>query len=246
MNKKLQFFVILSTDGVARSLSVQPRASGRRRETSRAAVDHRLSKLQSHSGPQEWVLAGCFIANRCVSLITYCTPLLLYIYVPWLTDLLNLLHFTLQHTHTHPFNCRFSGTTRVSRYQKGKTNLDFAVARDNEWQWHQLGYMPFLPPNQQCQSTEGQTEHWRYFATHMECILIAQCTCTGHVSISVTNLCLLKIAKLDEAGFWHRRYHQLTLHCLVINLDICKNRGTLLWVLVKNSKQFLTSTFASV
>jgi len=183
MNKKLQFFVILSTDGVARSLSVQPCSSGRRRETSRAAVDHRLSKLQSHSGPQEWVLAGCFIANRCVSLITYCTPLLLYIYVPWLTDLLNLLHFTLQHTHTHPFNCRFSGTTRVSWYQKGKTNLDFAVARDNEWQWHQLGYMPFLPPNQQCQSTEGQTEHWSYFATHMECILIAQCTCTGHVSI---------------------------------------------------------------
>ena len=28
------------------------------------------------------------------------------------------------HTHTHPFNGPFSGTTRVSRYQKGKTNLD--------------------------------------------------------------------------------------------------------------------------
>jgi len=28
-------------------------------------------------------------------------------------------------THTHPFNSPFSGTTRVSRYQKGKTNLDF-------------------------------------------------------------------------------------------------------------------------
>jgi len=62
----------------------------------------------------------------------------------------------------------------VSHYQKGKTNLDFAEARDNEWQWHQLGHtqictslqtdshasnpplgflvfftgrMPFLPPN---------------------------------------------------------------------------------------------------
>jgi len=67
----------------------------------------------------------------------------------------------------------------VSRYQKGKTNLDFtdfAEARDSEWQWHQLGHMqvctslqtdnptvqfftgrmPFLPPNQQCQSTEGE------------------------------------------------------------------------------------------
>ena len=45
------------------------------------------------------------------------------------------------HTHTHPFNGPFSGTTWVSRYQKGKTNLDFTEARDGEWQWHQLGYM---------------------------------------------------------------------------------------------------------
>ena len=44
-------------------------------------------------------------------------------------------------THTHPFNGPLSGTTRVSRYQKGKTNLDFTDARDSEWQWHQLGYM---------------------------------------------------------------------------------------------------------
>jgi len=63
----------------------------------------------------------------------------------------------------------------VSLYQKGKTNLDFTEARDNEWQWHQLshmevctslqtdyhtstpplsflGRMPFLSPNQQRQS----------------------------------------------------------------------------------------------
>jgi len=66
----------------------------------------------------------------------------------------------------------------VSWYQKGKTNLDFTEARDNEWQWHQLGHMqvctwlqtdnhastpplsftgqmPFLPPSQQRQGTEG-------------------------------------------------------------------------------------------
>jgi len=62
----------------------------------------------------------------------------------------------------------------VNRYQKDKTNLDFPEARDSEWQWHQLGHMPsvgfwsqhpttlfftgwmsFLPPNQQNQSTEG-------------------------------------------------------------------------------------------
>ena len=45
------------------------------------------------------------------------------------------------HTHTHPFNSPFSGTTQVSQYQKGKTNLDFTEARDSEWQWHQLGHM---------------------------------------------------------------------------------------------------------
>ena len=69
----------------------------------------------------------------------------------------------------------------MSRYQKGKTNLDFTAVRDSEWQWHQLGHMqvctslqtdnhastpplsfftgrmPFLPPNQQRQSTDGKT-----------------------------------------------------------------------------------------
>jgi len=38
--------------------------------------------------------------------------------------------------HTHPFKGPFSRTIRVSRYQKGKTNLDFDEARDSEWQWH--------------------------------------------------------------------------------------------------------------
>jgi len=42
---------------------------------------------------------------------------------------------THTHSHTHPFNYR------VSRYQKGKTNLNFTEARDSEWQWHQLGHM---------------------------------------------------------------------------------------------------------
>ena len=45
------------------------------------------------------------------------------------------------YTHTHPFNGPFSRTTQVSRYKKGKTNLDFTEARDSEWQWHQLGHM---------------------------------------------------------------------------------------------------------
>ena len=44
-------------------------------------------------------------------------------------------------TNIHPFNGPLSGTTRVNRYEKGKTNLGFAEARDSEWQWHQLGHM---------------------------------------------------------------------------------------------------------
>ena len=46
---------------------------------------------------------------------------------------------THTHTHTHTFNSPLSGTTHISGYQKGKTNLDFT--EDSEWQWHQLGHM---------------------------------------------------------------------------------------------------------
>ena len=55
-----------------------------------------------------------------------------------------------QFTHlTHPFNGPFSRTTQVSRYQKGKTNLDFTQARDSEWQWHQLEHMKSAPRSRQ-------------------------------------------------------------------------------------------------
>ena len=87
-----------------------------------------------------------------------------------------------RHTPVLSTNGLFSRTTWVSRYQKGKTSLDFTEARDDGvwgWQWHQLdhmqtictslqtdndtstsqsiftGRMLFLPPNKQCQSTEG-------------------------------------------------------------------------------------------
>ena len=50
--------------------------------------------------------------------------------------------FWQHHTHTRTrLMVRFSGTTRVSRYQKGKTNVDFTETRDSEWQWHQLDHM---------------------------------------------------------------------------------------------------------
>jgi len=41
------------------------------------------------------------------------------------------------------------GATRVSRYQKGKTNLDFTEARDSEWQWHQLAICKSAPRSRQ-------------------------------------------------------------------------------------------------
>jgi len=44
-------------------------------------------------------------------------------------------------TTLHPINGPFSGTTWVSQYHKGKTNLDFTEARDSEWQWYHLGHM---------------------------------------------------------------------------------------------------------
>jgi len=58
----------------------------------------------------------------------------------WYGDNVDYTH-THTHTHTNPLNGPFSGTTQVSRYQKGKTNLDFTEARDSGWQWHQLGHM---------------------------------------------------------------------------------------------------------
>jgi len=40
------------------------------------------------------------------------------------------------HTHTHiRLTALCSGLPGVSRYQNGKTNLDFTEARDSEWQW---------------------------------------------------------------------------------------------------------------
>jgi len=82
------------------------------------------------------------------------------------------------HTHTHLFNGPLSRTTRVSRYQKGKPIcilLKQETVSGSDIRWaickcaphsrqittpaphHSVftGWMPFLPPNQQYQSTEG-------------------------------------------------------------------------------------------
>ena len=59
----------------------------------------------------------------------------------WSSDIFYHLPPFTTSTHTHLFNGSLSGTTRVSRFHKGKTNLDFTGARDSEWQWHQLDHM---------------------------------------------------------------------------------------------------------
>ena len=84
---------------------------------------------------------------------------------------------------THPFNGPLSGTTRVSWYQKGKTNLDFTGARDSEWQWHQLGHMQvctslqtdnhastsllsFYRPDALPAAQPTVSKHWRHKTQH--------------------------------------------------------------------------------
>jgi len=63
------------------------------------------------------------------------------------------------YTHTHKivllFFWNLSGTTRVSRYQKGKNQegknqSGFTGARDSDWQWHLLGHMQRLLPSTSC------------------------------------------------------------------------------------------------
>ena len=76
------------------------------------------------------------------------------------------VHAQQTDTLLQPFNGLFYRTTSVSRYQKGKTNLDFTGARDSEWQWYQLGHM------QVC--TSLQTDN--HASTPPLCFLQAGCT----------------------------------------------------------------------
>ena len=122
------------------------------------------------------------------------------------------VYVQVAHTHTHPFNGPFSGTTRVSRYQKGKTNPDCTEARDSEWQWHQLGRMqvcislqtdnhastrplkvftgrmPFLPSNQQRQKALEDFVGAKFYCS----LLKAASTCgLGRIHSSSPQQCYL-------------------------------------------------------
>jgi len=110
--------------------------------------------------------------------------------------------FLALRAHTRPFNGRLS-------------NLDFTEARNSEWQWHQLGYMqvctslqtdnhastpplsfftgqmPLLLPNQQHQSTEGNSTECiiclRFGFMHIICMVAfsdaLSCVCGWHGGI---------------------------------------------------------------
>ena len=86
------------------------------------------------------------------------------------------LRKTCIHTHTQPFYSPFSGTTRVSQCWKKSASGLYGAREDNSGRhtdhpagrhciWtsqrpppsspHFTGGMPFLPPSQPCQSTEG-------------------------------------------------------------------------------------------
>jgi len=74
----------------------------------------------------------------------------------------------------------------VSRYQKGKTNLDFSEARDSEWQWHQLGHIEVC--------TSLQTDS--HTSTPPLCFLLAGCpSCrpTNSVEALKANSCAGKV-----------------------------------------------------
>jgi len=108
------------------------------------------------------------------------------------------------HTHTHPFNGPFSGTTQVSQYRKGKTNLDFTEARDSEWQWHQLGHMQvctslqtdnhastpplsFHRPDALPASQPTVSKHWRHI---VHCDFLVSINCWMPAGVAVLLACL--------------------------------------------------------
>jgi len=96
----------------------------------------------------------------------------------YIKRILHCNHFNAPHT--HPFNGPFSGTTWVSRYQKGKTNLDFTEARDSGISWaicksapcsrqkttpashHSVFYRPDALPAAQ----PTASKHWRQISMH--------------------------------------------------------------------------------
>ena len=143
-----------------------------------------------------------------------------------------LLDTCTKKEHTHPFNGPFSGTTRVNWCQKGKTNLDFTEARDSEWQWHQLGHiqvcislqtdnhastpplrfftgrMPFLPPIQQCQSTECNKKE----VVDIE----LPWSIAWWVSLSICHICIAFVSCLQHM-VGHAHHYTVLFYCVKLD-----------------------------
>jgi len=106
----------------------------------------------------------------------------IFVYYGMTKLLLCLITPQWQQRHTHPFNGPLSGTTRVTWYQKGKpiwillkqetvsgSGISWAICKSTPRSRQTTmpaphhsrffkGRMPFLPPNQQRQSNEGNNQ----------------------------------------------------------------------------------------
>jgi len=70
--------------------------------------------------------------------------------------------YSMEKVLLRPFSGLFSGTTWVSRYQRGKTGLDLNEARDGGvWgqQWHQLDHMQTTCTAPRCSQITTPTPH---------------------------------------------------------------------------------------
>ena len=82
----------------------------------------------------EWIVGTVGDGNKFLS---QCSSLMCKAHYARMTL---LVEYWKWHTHTR-LTALCPGLPGVSRYQKGKTNLDFTEARDSEWQWNPLGHM---------------------------------------------------------------------------------------------------------
>jgi len=169
------------------------------------------------------------------------------IYTVGCLDLLPV-HFT----HTHTFNGPLSRTTRVGRYQKGKTNLDFTEARDSEWQWHQLGHMQvctslqadndastpplsFYRPDALPAAQPTVSKHWRHASgTLLRHQYLPDCPASQKIrSRAIVNKCTGKAVTvtsypcsanvaLADRQKWSCRFRD-TIFCILISCGLIVN-----------------------
>ena len=101
------------------------------------------------------------------------------------------------------------GTTRVSRYQKDKSNLDFTEARKSEWQWHQLG--------QDCTSPETDNHVTTKFFLQAGCIKALKATITC-VHINIDNC----IQGSQNAILETKYIKKIHIQCITIEINVPK------------------------